>query len=478
LALFLYISSAAPGLTWAHDGADGGDLIAATMSGGVPHPSGYPTYCLLARGWALLPLGDLAHRFNLFSAVMAAGAVALLCLCALRLRARPLVAGLAALAAGCAPVLWSQALITEVYALSAFFLTLCLYLALRHDLLARAWGWGLLGSALGVGLGAHLTLLLATPGLAVLLWPARQRRRLAGGALGLLLGLSVYAYLPLAARGDPPVNWGAADTWVGFWWMISGQLYRGYVFALPWARLPARLAAWAQQWSAQYTWAGLALALGGVWSWLEQRQRAPAAATGLIWLASTLYALGYDTTDSYVYLIPAYLVTALWLAAGAEALLGALGARWGHGGVAVGLALLALLPLYQVISHYPALSLREERAATGWLQEVLRSAPTDALLITGQDTHTFALSYAQWAAGQRQDLAVVDGELWQQPWYAAALSRRYALAATPDAPPPLAELVAANVGRRSVYLTSVREELAVRYTLTPRGVLWQLTPRP
>jgi hypothetical protein len=84
LALLLYVRTAAPGLTWAHDGADGGDLIAAAMNWGVPHPSGYPTYCLLARLFALLPLGSIARRFNLFSSASAALAVSVLYLCARR----------------------------------------------------------------------------------------------------------------------------------------------------------------------------------------------------------------------------------------------------------------------------------------------------------------------------------------------------------------------------------------------------------
>ena len=52
-ALLVYLATMAPGLTWAHDSADGGDLIAAVVSGGVPHPSGYPTFVLLATPLAL-----------------------------------------------------------------------------------------------------------------------------------------------------------------------------------------------------------------------------------------------------------------------------------------------------------------------------------------------------------------------------------------------------------------------------------------
>ena len=50
ISLFvIYLRTLAPGLTWANDGSDGGDLIAAAATGGVAHPTGYPLYLLLAR---------------------------------------------------------------------------------------------------------------------------------------------------------------------------------------------------------------------------------------------------------------------------------------------------------------------------------------------------------------------------------------------------------------------------------------------
>jgi hypothetical protein len=58
--LAIYSSTLAPGLTWANSGSDGGDLIAAAATGGVPHPTGYPLYLLLARLFQILPVGSLA----------------------------------------------------------------------------------------------------------------------------------------------------------------------------------------------------------------------------------------------------------------------------------------------------------------------------------------------------------------------------------------------------------------------------------
>jgi hypothetical protein len=74
--LLVYLLTLAPTLTWAHDGADGGDLVVAVLTGGVPHPPGYPTYLLLGSLFARLQVGGPAFRLNLMSAVSAAAAAA------------------------------------------------------------------------------------------------------------------------------------------------------------------------------------------------------------------------------------------------------------------------------------------------------------------------------------------------------------------------------------------------------------------
>jgi len=487
-ALLLYAQTAPPSLTWAHHGADGGDLIAAAITGGVPHPSGYPTYCLLGRLFALLPLGPPARRFALFSATAAAAAVGLLCLTAQRLLERD--AGLrswraagpalvAALAAAVGPIFWSQAIIAEVYALNALFFALGLYLALHAP--PRTTTALASGFALGLGLGNHLTLALALPGLAALAWQRVRRQAKRGAAPlvgGLILGLAVYAYLPLAARRDPPVNWGNPQTWERLLWVVTGSLYRPYVWGVPLASLPARLVAWAGLWARQLTWPGVALALVGVMTWVEGHQRPLAVGTLVLIAAYSAYAIGYDTADSYVYLIPAYLTAALWIAQGTATVvqmvegLRAPRSRWAAGIVPAALVLLFAL---SAVRQAPVLSLRDDSEATAWLDEVTTRLPADALLLTLQDRHTFALAYARWAEGRRPDVAVVDADLLAHAWYVAQLRRQYPALVVPHQPLTAPDLATANLGLRPVFLASMREDLSTHLAVSPEGTLWRVT---
>ena len=489
LAWLLYASTAAPWLTWAHDGADGGDLIAAAMTWGVPHPTGYPTYCLLARLFARLPLGNIARRFNLFSGAMAAATIVLVYLAALRLLRgqadherdagslrQAAIAWLTALTAAAGYTLWSQAIIAEVYTLNAFFLMLCLYLAICPDRTRKPAYWAMLGLSLGVGLGAHVTLVLAVPGMLILLRPKATARGLLACALGLLCGTCVYAYIPIAARAQPPVNWGDAHTWEGFRWLVSGKLYWGYAFALPIQDLPNRLGAFLGLWGREHTLIGVALALVGLWSWIDGRRYAWALGTGIIFSSYTLYAALYNTADSYVYLIPAYLVASLWLAAGAGALLTEAARARSNSSIHVALTLLLLcaMPAWSIATHYQKLNLANDQEAAQWVQATLAELPKQALVITGDDRHTFALEYVCWVEHKRTDLLVVDGELWSQPWYARQMVHRYPSLRTNGDTSLLEELVGHALEQHSIFLTTMRNDLAQKYQIATRGNLVQI----
>ena len=100
----VYGKTIAPGLTWANNGADGGDLISAAFTGGVPHPGGYPLYLLLAGMAQYLPVGNIAFRTNLLSAglTILAALVIYRTICQLTGRENSFSAGVSALALGLA----------------------------------------------------------------------------------------------------------------------------------------------------------------------------------------------------------------------------------------------------------------------------------------------------------------------------------------------------------------------------------------
>ncbi len=423
LALALYAVTLAPDLTWSHWGADGGDFVTAALTGRVPHPPGAPVYMLLADIFIHLPWGTPAWRLNLLSAVMGAGAVAGVTATLLR-RARSetgpstretgaaLVAGLALAAA---PLFWSQSLITEVTTTAAFFAAWTLFLAVGavpgEDSPGRALAAGLVW---GLGVAVHPILVFLAPVLGGR-WRGKARGLLVAGFLS---GLLPYVLLPL--RGTWPQPWADLRSLAGWWDFVSVRLYRGYVLGLPWADWPRRALAAATLLARQFTPVGAALALWGGYR-LWERERRTAVGMALAVIGAGFYAVGYNTDDSLVYLVPFLPLAALWLGEGlAGSFCGAVrrpatareAARRG-----VPAAVWLLLPALSLLWHWPALDLSHDWMARRWLERVLAEAPPDAVLVTSQDAHTFALWYAQAGLGLRPDVSVVDRDLWGEESY-------------------------------------------------------------
>jgi hypothetical protein len=428
-------------LTWAHFGADGGDLLAAAGVNGVPHPPGYPLYLLVLRGW--LALGQVWDSLGLTAATSAAGwgnrlsaaagaaAVALTVLAASRLIHHPqryLWAGIAALAFLAAPLPWSQSLITEVY---AFHLLLTALLGCAALLRAAPWQFGLI---LGLTAAHHPTAGLLWPA-AILLWrwqrgPTSARQWSIAAALSLLIPLAAYGSLVwkvAQAAAPPPIAWGYPDNLAGLIWLVSGAAYRSYFLDLSWGEFVGRLAGVVQQLTAQFTPVGLAVVLGGLVGW-EHRPTLRWAT--LLWvLPPSLYAAAYATVDSFVYLLPVVWWLALLLAAGLAGWAEWLAARRRNldrvliFGVVTGLILLMAYRL-------PQLDLRQDHAAEDFLAAAT-TLPSGALVVSAGDAETFALWYGVWGGGGLgdRDLVVVNSLLYQFGWYRRLMQDVY-----PDVP--------------------------------------------
>lgn len=411
ILLVVYLLTMPPSLTWAHWGADGGDLATAIVRRRLPHPPGFPVYLLLGAAFVRLPWGEPAWRLNLMSAVLGAGTAGLAAAMAVRGLASDdrealnrIGAPVAGLMLGLAPLFWSQALITEVYAPAAFCVAALLFLTLRR---APAW---LAGGLWGLSLGVHPTLLWLAP---LLFRSCRGSLRRVGMAAGAALaGWSLaYGGLTLLWRQSPS-PWTDLSTPAEWWAYVSGRLYRSYVFALPPLFWPRRLLAWAGLLARQFTPIGALLAIWGCGR-LWRRCRSLALATLLAFGGFSLYAVGYNTADSLVYLVPVLPIAALWLGLGLDDLLAQLAAsggrrRWAH----FLMFAVCLLPVAQAAWGWPAMDVRQEPTAVVWARQTLRSAPSNAVLITSQDGATFPLWYVRDVLGERSDVGIIDQDLW------------------------------------------------------------------
>jgi hypothetical protein len=464
-------------------------LLAAAISNGVPHPPGYPLYMLVLQGWLavghLIGLGgDPAWLGNLFSVTSATLSVAVTTGTALRLAGqqplRQLWAALAGLAWAISPLLWSQAVITEVYGLHALLFALLGWVVLVQ--------WGRLGGLIPIvacGVAHHLTFVLLMPAVLYYLWAGhgyswRAFWRTAGVlTVGGLLGLLFYLRTVVAASAlpPPPVNWGYPDNWAGFWWLVSGAAYRGYLFAAGPDAVFGRIADWAYTLTSQYTPVGLAVALLGLSGW--DQGRPTLRNFSLLWVIPvSIYASGYYTRDSEIYLLPVTWLLALWISSGlAEGYDWLVKRRptvpWAWvSGVTVAVALMLC-----VVIRWPQVALRGDVTARDFVQGAVAVVQPNSIIITLDDAETFGLWYAAWGSGELLQSApgtiLINYSLFQFDWYRRLLAKRYPeVAANRQS---VDEILAANVGQRPIFF-SEQLEFVLAEQLVPVGPLWHYRP--
>ncbi|MDQ3318251.1 MAG: DUF2723 domain-containing protein, partial [Actinomycetota bacterium] len=413
---------------------------------GITHPTGYPTWTMLAHLFTYLPLGDPAYRANLASAVFGAAAVFVLFFAGWLLSKRIWAATAGSLAFAVGNIFWSQAVIAEVYTLNALFVAAIVFVLLlwrntRRDryLLATAF-------LVGLSLTNHVTSGLLLPTAALFVFAVDRRklldRRLVLGSAGLfVLGLAPYLYLPVRALIGPPVYEADPSSFAAFWELVAGREFgiRFWTFG-PDEFLSRLVSVWGYLLEEFHPALLLVAAVGVVVMLL--RDRAGALLIGIPFLGWLVYAIGYDIFDYFIYFIPSYLMLALFVAVGAATVLE--GAERLVAGtppllrtatpVLVSIALL-YLAVADVGEDYSLEDHSEDLTGRRIVEAVVEKTAPDATVLH----HRSPLPYMILVEERRADLTLVS------PWYPAQNPMRvWSVRSTPDDEYPAAKSVSSN----------------------------------
>ncbi len=398
-------------------------LQAAVPVLGVGHPTGYPTYMMLTHLFTYLPVGDIAYRVNLASAVYGVVAVAVVYAAGLLLCRQIVAAAAGSLAFGFSAEFWSQSVIAEVYTLNALFLALalCLLLLWRDRRDDRV----LLIAALvtGLSLTHHLSSGVLIP--AGLLFVALTDKGIFSKTKLLLRGLGIFAlgllpliYLPVRALMDSPLNEADPSTPGRFLNLVTGGSFLAESSevgrqcspsALALEGPVAKLALFGREALVQFPLAFLAIgAFGAVY--LLFRDRAAAGLLGVVFLGSLLHGFAYlwlGIEDFAAFLIPALLTLSLCVCAGLDLLLRPMKDLRGGPGTALLVAFSAIvlaLPLLGAWNAYAPLDRGGAYEGRRAVEAVARNAEQGATVLH----HRSPLWYMVLVEERRRDLTLVD----------------------------------------------------------------------
>ncbi len=278
-----------------------------------------------------------------------------------------------------------------------------------------------------------------------------------------LLAISALAILLVRARFDPWLNEGAPSSMRALWSVIGR---RQYGVAGLW---PRQAPLWAQ-FANWFEYADWQVALGvsngvaptvwrtpitvvfaalGMWgsgehrrmharSWRALLTLFVGASAGLIvymnFKAGASFGWGvlpdsapHEVRDRDYFFVLGFWVWGAWAGIGAVMLARRVGAAWTPVGV-----LAAALPLVLNARAADRRAYPEREVAPAIARDLLRSAPPNAVLVTGGDNDSFPAWYAQAVEGIRPDVTVVVAPLLATEWYRAELARRTPLVSQSD----------------------------------------------
>jgi len=422
-ALVVYALTMPPSLT----GGDSGEFVTATYVLGVVHPTGYPLYMLLGKAFeTLIPFGTIAFRLALLSVVCAAAAAALVAWVYMRCGGGRIAALLAGLSAAFVGVVWSQAIIAEVYALNALLVMLGLAAFAAWFRRRTPRSLVALCGALALTVAHHRTggFALGPFVLAALLLHRPVSLKVLAKAAAAFVGVfALYLYFPIRSAAFPPASWTNVLTWHDMARFFAGTDWANKVLARRGPEMWAFVGDGLSALRADVSLLGIALALLG-WGALAARSR-------VLWICSTAgfllvgaWAATYDVWDAAVFALPCYLFFGLWLAAGVEVVARALARARPVAARAVVALALAGMCAWQLAASWGEVSLRNTWDVTERGEVILANTEPGARMLVRGHAYYTTLLYLTLVEGRRPDLLLVSSGLLGNLWYQVGIPDR------------------------------------------------------
>ena len=303
---------------------------------GIPHPPGYPLYVILTVLFGKIPIGNLAYRINLMSALFAALAVAILFFVLRRLIHDTAIAFPAALLFAFSRTFWSQAVVAEVYSLHVCFLTvviLCLILWAQEKC-PRYFYLACFFYALSFG--NHLLMITVLPAFVVFILLTDYQILLSKKTIltvlaCILIGMLQYTYIfvkldtafsEIYTRGLSPDFSTFRGRLEGFLHFVTGAEFRSDMFAFSLREVVTeRIPLFFSLLRENLFIVGIIAGCAGLCVMLKTATKT-AIFLLLIIMGNLAYALNYDIDDIFVYFLPTYLMFCIFISFCARPFLG------------------------------------------------------------------------------------------------------------------------------------------------------------
>ena len=363
---------------------------------GTPHPTGYPTYIFLNHLFvSLFPLGSVAFRANLLSALFSLGAAYVLYRILEELGVGKATAAAAVLAFSLGKTVWTQSLIAEVYTLNLLFIALTVCLFLLWSLRRRELYFYLGCAVYAFSFGNHMTTITLFPALVYLVLAVNPRVFFSGRKIAFVLACiaaSSLQYGYILWRSAIPEQSLYLETYAtdlpGLVNVLTGKEFQGLMFTTPLLTLITQTVPRFGFFFLRELLIALPLPLAGFFLYRGEARIKVFLLAGL--LGNLFFNLNYAIDDIYVYLIPAYFFLTIFSGMGLEFLSRWAQNRWKRFPPLV----MFFLPLLMLVFNYQKADQSANISDDQRIRAVLSAVDQDALILTpGYDEYEYLNYY-------------------------------------------------------------------------------------
>ena len=236
---FVYNLTICPTIYW----RDSPEFVNTAFSFGIAHPAGFPVYSTISKIFTFIPISNLAMRVNyvsLFFGVSTGWLIYFIIIRLINICYSPITnshayysAMLGVLLMGGASSFWWMSVITEVYTMNCFFLSVFFLIILKWYESKEPRFIFLASFSFGFAIAVYGANLLFIPLVIVFYFFVEDKKSLKRFLIicGLfLLGYSIHIYLPIRSLSNPPFDWGNPETLEQFIIHVTDRKDKGQHF--------------------------------------------------------------------------------------------------------------------------------------------------------------------------------------------------------------------------------------------------------
>ncbi len=428
-SLFLYAFTSSR--TIVH--GDSGDFLSAVATAGIPHPSGYPLYTLLARVVYLLPLGNPVWQVNVLSSLFAAFTLVFVYKTVKLITSSPAAGIFSVLCLGLFESFWFYALISQIHVLQVLILSLLFYSIISFSETKKL--SFLYAAFLMFGLGAsnNLSIVFTLPSLLLTLVIFRKKLsiiKLLKLFLFSALGLFPYVYIVYAAFQNSPTSWGGVHDVVSFLRLVTRQDYGALEWVKPEAWMPFEFSTSMFFWVYLFktSWFVLLFFAASFFYFTKKIVPIILLLIPFILLGPVFYALMNLSIRNIVYVANAtqyysyfYIFLAMLSGIGVSVVLEKL--KYKKNTLPVIFTILLFFPVF--ILNFSKVNQSSDFFTEKTIKFQLSALPKNSIILSSGDSIGLPGRYFQYVKNYRPDIVIIEGGLLNFPWYSINLRKHH-----------------------------------------------------